>query len=532
MKSVRKLPWAFLGLSLSVGGLACDGPLRNSGPYANPDAPPISARVPVTTERVRAFCGDCHAYPPPESFPKTAWRNEVNRGYDFFAKSDKKYDAPDKEAVIDYYVERAPEALAIIAPTPESTPPVRFEKSTLKGPARGEPSAIANVRVARLTGAEGLDLLACDMAKGVLWTRPAGETGAQLKVLANDLANPCHIEVVDLDGDGLRDLLVADLGVVLPSDQRQGRVLWLRAKSTGEFETFVLANELGRVCDVQAADFDGDGDLDLVVAVFGWHKEGEVLLLENQGRTEEGPKFERKTIDPRHGTIHVPVADLDGDGRPDFVALISQEIEEVVVFHNDRDGKFTPKTLFQAEHPAFGSSGLELVDLDADGDLDVLMTNGDVYDSPLLKPYHGVAWMENQGADQPFVRHEIGPLYGAHRARAVDIDGDGDLDVVATAFLGEPMYNVMRKTSKADAIVLFEQVAPGTFTRHALETVSADYPSFDVADLDGDGRPDLVLGRYQDFRFAGLNWSYKDRARADLDPIVIWRNLGPATRGQ
>ena len=150
------------------------------------------------------------------------------------------------------------------------------------------------------------------MAKGVLWTRPAGETGAQLKVLANDLANPCHIEVVDLDGDGLRDLLVADLGVVLPSDQRQGRVLWLRAKSTGEFETFVLANELGRVCDVQAADFDGDGDLDLVVAVFGWHKEGEVLLLENQGRTEEGPKFERKTIDPRHGTIHVPVGYITG----------------------------------------------------------------------------------------------------------------------------------------------------------------------------------------------------------------------------
>ena len=39
--------------------------------------------------------------------------------------------------------------------------------------------------------------------------------------------------------------------------------------------------------------------------------------------------------------------------------------------------------------------------------------NGDVYDSPLMKPYHGVSWLENKGPERPFVRHAIGAVYGA-----------------------------------------------------------------------------------------------------------------------
>ena len=106
------------------------------------------------------------------------------------------------------------------------------------------------------------------------------------------------------------------------------------------------------MADVQAADFRGTGKLDLVVAVFGWHDAGEILLLENQTTDWAKPKFVPRVLDDRHGAIHVPVADLNGDGKPDFVALIAQEHETVVAFLNEGGGKFRKETLYRPRTPA------------------------------------------------------------------------------------------------------------------------------------------------------------------------------------
>ncbi len=66
----------------------------------------------------------------------------------------------------------------------------------------------------------------------------------------------------------------------------------------------------------------------------------------------------------------------------------------------------------------------------------MLLAHGDTFDDSLLKPYHGVEWLENVG-DMKFEPHALAGLPGAHRARAVDLDGDGDLDVVASAFVAD-----------------------------------------------------------------------------------------------
>jgi hypothetical protein len=299
------------------------------------------------------------------------------------------------------------------------------------------------------------------------------------------LQHPCHAEVCDLDQDGQQDLVVADLGSFLPEDHDRGRVVWLRRRSAGDYEPQVIAASLGRVADVRPADFDGDGDLDLVVAEFGWRTTGGIHWLENRDGA-----FHATPLDPRPGAIHVPVCDLNDDGRPDFVALISQDHESIVAFLNLGKGKFAPRTLWSASDPAFGSSGLDLIDLDQDGDLDMLFTNGDTFDSNQLKPSHGVRWLENRGGFN-FQHHHLAHQPGAYRALPGDFDGDGDWDIIASSFFHKFVTASIRR-SEVDSLVLLEQRAPGEFIYHRLERGQPAHAALDTGDFDFDGDLDFV----------------------------------------
>src|SRR5262249_59156153 len=104
-------------------------------------------------------------------------------------------------------------------------------------------------------------------------------------------------------------------------------------------------------------------------AEFGWHETGSILLLTNETTDWTRPVFTPTVLDRRHGTTHVPVGDLNGDGKPDFVAVISQEFETVVAFMNEGGGRFRKATIYTAPHPAFGCNGVQLVDLNGDGRL-------------------------------------------------------------------------------------------------------------------------------------------------------------------
>jgi hypothetical protein len=488
---------------------------------ARPDVPPSAPAPEVKgdiTKQVHAFCGDCHKYPPPDTFPRSAWRHEVERGYVFFEQSGLPLQPPPIEAVVKYFEEQAPEELPAADIKRATTPlPVQLEPARFLGPPVPDPYAISNVNLVHLFNDKRADLLACDMQNGlVMVLQPYLSTPAWRVV--GRVAHPAHAEVVDLDGDGIKDILVANLGSFPPTDRRCGSVVWLRGRKDGTFTPYTLLEGVGRVADVQAADFCGTGKKDLVVAVFGWQKTGEILLLENRTTDWDRPRFEPRVLDDRHGTIHVPVADLDGNGRPDFVALISQEHETIVAFLNEGGGHFRKETIWTAPHPGYGSSGIQLVDLNGDGEPDLLYTNGDVLDQPyLLKPYHSIQWLENPGKGKfPWKHHDLAPMYGVHRAVAADFRGTGRKDIFAVCFLPAD-YFPDRASKKLDSIIYLEQTAPGQFVRHTLETASCDYVSCVAGDIFGTGRADVAVGHY------GRDPKHP--------PVTIWRNQGAAKPG-
>ncbi len=482
-----------------------------------PTSPPLSTDE--LTKQVHQFCGACHAYPPADSFPRDAWREEVERGYFFFGKANLKLTPPPINQVVRYYEERAPKELPPLQVERASTPlPVRLERTPMGGTSAGPSHTISHINLVHLSDPKRLDLLATDMASGLVMALTPAAEKPSWRILGK-VSNPAHAEVVDLDGDGIKDILVADLGSFPPTDRLCGSVVWLRGRPDGTFTPVTLLKGVGRVADVQAADFNGDGKLDLIVAVFGWQDAGEILLLENRTTDWNNPDFASRVLDRRHGAIHVPVADLNGDGQPDFIALIAQEHEVVVAFLTEGDGRFRTETLDEAPHPAYGSSGIQLVDVNGDGKLDVLYSNGDVLDAPhLLKPYHSVQWLENRTADwkKPgFVHHHIGGMYGVHRAVAADVDGDGDRDILAVSYL-PPEHFPQRQALKVDSVVLFEQVAPGKFARHTLESITCDHVTCAVGDLYGTGRADLVTAVF--------------RRGPTPETLTIWKNQGQAPR--
>ncbi|MEO6238634.1 MAG: FG-GAP-like repeat-containing protein [Vicinamibacterales bacterium] len=144
---------------------------------------------------------------------------------------------------------------------------------------------------------------------------------------------------------------------------------------------------------------------------------------------------------------HVRLVDLDGDKRLDLLGsdmtLLAQEHETVVAYLNKGDFAFEQMVIYTAPHPNWGSSGIQVVDLDGDGDLDVVLTHGDMLDDRLVKPYHGIQWLENTGG-YPFVEHTLAQMPGVLPSRAADLDGDGDLDIAACALVGLIFLNDIR----------------------------------------------------------------------------------------
>ncbi len=330
-----------------------------------------------------------------------------------------------------------------------------------------------------------MDVLACDLVQHrVVWIRQSPRGVFAEAILGDAILAPAHAEAADIDRDGDLDVLVASLGVLFPNNAKIGSVVVLENQGNGRFVNRVLVDQIARVSDVRAGDLDGDGDLDLAVAEFGYN-EGETRWLRNDG----GWRFTSTVLQSLSGPINVEIVDLDKDGDLDIASLVSQEWEEVYAYVNDGKGRFTARLIWGSTNDDFGSSWLTATDLDRDGDIDFLYSNGDGFDYATGggRPWHGVQWIENNGG-LVFTRRRIAEFSGASSPQPVDLDGDGDLDVAVVS-----AYNDWDNPS-AHSLVWLENTGNMSFTLRPIATSPTHLISVGAGDFSGDGRDELVTG--------------------------------------
>lgn len=465
----------------------------------------------VDDEHVRIVCGSCHAFPEPEVLPREVWRAQIEQMELLVGTLPAGARVPrfDVESFVAWFESRAPERLMMEQPIARSdTEPLRFERRAIRFGRASGPGVATVSRV-------GAQLAVPNMALGSIHLF-SWQKGPRLLGKA---AHPARISAGDLDGNGLVDLVIADLGNPMPTDEPTGRVLVALQAKPDEYEIRVVAHDLGRVADVRPFDVDRDGDLDLVVAAFGYLLEGGVYVLYNEsagGRLD----FRAERVTARTGALSVvPVDDLLPADGPGFVVAFAQEHEMVSLFVPRAEGGYEERVLHRAPHPAWGTTHLSAADLDADGDLDFLLSNGDTLDDGVaIKPYHGVTWLENRG-EAGFRANRLGRLYGATAAEAGDLDGDGDLDVVAAGFLPQVELPIASDVIRLDSVVWFERDGDAWIPRR-VESGHPRHTGVTLFDLDGNGRLDIVTA---------VNRAWDAEPVEDGPSIEVWFNRTPAT---
>ena len=276
-----------------------------------------------------------------------------------------------------------------------------------------------------------------------------------------DVGTESQVALGDLDGDGDLDALVGDTSGVMRYFENTGSASAPAYVQVGGSSPFGLP-DVGTVIAPTLGDLDGDGDLDLLVGKNG----GRMNYFENTG---DGSSAAFVKVGgnvpfglPDTGDRSTPtLVDIDADGDLDlFVGDLDGGVRYFKNLGDVEEAVFVPRggvTPFGLVDVGSRTT-LTFVDLDGDGDFDALVGEGN----------GRVNYFENTGSaqkrafaapvtDTPFGLEDVGRH---HAPVAADIDGDGDIDVL----VGEEDGNIN----------LFTNISPPTLSITALDAMQAE----------------------------------------------------------
>lgn len=344
-----------------------------------------------------------------------------------------------------------------------------------------------------LTGDGSLDLVSTDTDVGLYWYENDGRGGFTKHVVHRKTPEWLERhEIADINGDGKPE--------VVTIDNINGSVLWFEfdgdpRDADNWTSHYICEGDLPGAYDVAVADFDGDGEME--VAASSWVKGNRFAYFDRQ----DGEWVKTIIEEDVSETRMIQVADVNHDGRPDLMCTATGD-NLLVWYENPGDPSNKPWPRHLIDMPNRPNHG-EPVDMDGDGGVDLVVAmRGDDSDKASLEtPGSEIAWYEDMGGDR-WQKHVIAAEFPrASIAIAADIDGDGNQEVLASAW------------GPDGRVVLFKHRGDprGPWD---MQVVKSNWPKASqviAADLDGDGRLDIAAC-----------------AERGSNEVRWWRNEGPA----
>jgi hypothetical protein len=292
------------------------------------------------------------------------------------------------------------------------------------------------------------------------------------------------VAVGDVDADGHIDFVfgISGSAQLVRSDGRS-----LRNETAARLPPPPIGPPILLVADVDLADLDGDGDLDLLIAS---QNALSSVIYRNDGEGFFNDDTAVLLPPATYGVLRHLVADVDRDG--DLDVLVDTASGPDRLLRNNGSGTFTDVT--QTHLPPSSGSHL-MVAGDFDGDLDADVLLGPV---PTL-------WL-NDGTGR-FTGGPTLPLPWVHNVSLADLNGDGRLDVVARGYFANTTTMLLSQSNGALA------PAPANGVPPTLRP-------FDLADIDGDGDVDVVG---HDLLLNDGNGTFTN-ATAGAFPPLLWHH--------
>ncbi len=268
---------------------------------------------------------------------------------------------------------------------------------------------------------------------------------------------PVNIAVADFNGDGKKDLVTANFGDVISGGGSS--VSLLLASGAGSFQRGVTIWSSGTAEAVVAADFNGDGHMDVAIAASSL-----VILLGNGNGTFQAPI----TIPNVGGAICAAAADFNHDGVPDL-AVCNSGANTMQILLGIGDGTFQPPKSYPA---GTAPNSVVVADLNQDGHQDLIIAN--------LSSSGGVSILYGKGAGafRPVVIYPLSAY--CYYAAASDVNQDAIPDIVATC------------EANSSFLVVLTGSRENRFSKGAVISTNGTSLQFAIRDLNGDGIPDIA----------------------------------------
>ncbi len=293
-----------------------------------------------------------------------------------------------------------------------------------------------------------------------------------LQIISTEVYTAKYVFAADIDGDGDMDVLSASYS--------DNKIAWYEnTDGSGTFGTQqVITTNASGASSVYASDIDGDGDMDVLSAS---RFDDKIAWYENIDGA--GTFGAQQVITTNADSAHsVYAEDIDGDGDSDVLSA-SWGDDKIAWYENtDGNGTFGAQQIITTN--ADGANTVYAIDIDGDGDSDVLSASwGD----------DKIAWYENINGNGAFGTQQIvaSSVQGASSVFSIDIDSDGDMDVLSASIWD-------------NKIAWYENInGIGNFDHQKIISSSANYAcSVFAVDIDGDGDPDVLSASKDDNKIA------------------------------